>query len=117
MQPMRCVRCGRQDVDTRTGNLGLRADYCRPVHWGVFAPQLRRADSTTSRARDDDGYADLLGGPLYRAPLDGFDRNRVMFGLGAALYTGHELSLRLEYRSPFGGDENQWLLFNLGKKY
>ena len=62
-------------------------------------------------------YADLLAGPLFRTDLNGFDRNRLIFGIGATFYTRRELTLRLEYRSLFGSDDEQSLLFNLEKKY
>src|SRR3546814_4310313 len=31
----------RQDIDTTTTSLGLRADYLYELAWGTFAPQLR----------------------------------------------------------------------------
>jgi outer membrane autotransporter protein len=117
--PIYSLVYGDQDVDTTTGNLGMRFEFRRATAWGAFAPQLRleyqhdfKADSSATMQ-----YADLLTGPLYRADLDGFDRNRFMLGLGAMFYLPHGLSLRVEYRGLFGnsGDDDNGVMFNFGK--
>ncbi|MEG3191236.1 putative Ig domain-containing protein [Lysobacter sp. D1-1-M9] len=117
--PLYALRYEWQDVDATTGNLGLDLDYRKPMSWGTFAPQLRleyqhdfQGDGTATLR-----YADLLAGPVFRADLNGFDRNRFMMGFGAAFYLQRDLTLRLEYRSLFGSDDEQSLLFNLEKKY
>ncbi|MDQ3286922.1 MAG: putative Ig domain-containing protein [Pseudomonadota bacterium] len=117
--PVFALRIDQQDVDTTTGNLGLDIDYRKTMNWGVFAPELRleyqhdfQGEGTTTLR-----YADLLAGPFYRADLNGFDRNRFMLGLGAAFYMQRDLTLRLEFRSLLGGQDDQSLLFNLEKKY
>src|SRR3546814_13497963 len=76
----------RQDIDTTTTSLGLRADYLYELAWGTFAPQLRLeyqhdldADSVATMH-----YADLPLGPFYRADVDGFDRNRFAIEIGRA---------------------------------
>src|SRR3546814_5337198 len=95
----------RQDIDTTTTSLGLRADYLYELAWGTFAPQLRLeyqhdldADSVATMH-----YADLPLGPFYRADVDGFDRNRFEIGLGAAWQTRPRFGVRLEYL-PLLGD-------------
>ncbi|MEH6420587.1 putative Ig domain-containing protein, partial [Pseudomonas sp. CGJS7] len=93
-----------QDVDTTTTSLGLRIDYRYPVRWGTFAPQLRLEYQHDFQ---NDGfatmsYADMVGGPFFRARLDGLDRNRFVFGLGAVLQTERDWAMRFEYRGLFG---------------
>ncbi|TXH70606.1 MAG: autotransporter domain-containing protein [Lysobacteraceae bacterium] len=109
-----------QDVETLTGNLGLRLNYRHETGWGMFSPQLRLEYQHEFR---DNGsatmqYADLPGGLLYRAQLQGFDRNRFVFGLGALFMTDYDLSFRIEYRGQVGGEEqDRGLLLNIEKKY
>ncbi|ALN86342.1 outer membrane autotransporter barrel domain protein [Lysobacter capsici] len=110
-----------QDIDTTTTSLGLRMDYIYPVRWGTFAPQLRleyqhdfQDDSFATMS-----YADMVGGPFYRARIDGLDRNRFVFGLGAILQTERDWVLRFEYRGLFGSgnDDDNSFMINLEKKY
>ncbi|MFC3551317.1 autotransporter domain-containing protein, partial [Lysobacter cavernae] len=110
-----------QDVDTSTGNVGVRFEFRRDTAWGMFSPQLRveyqrdfEADSSATMQ-----YLDLLTGPVYRADLDGFDRSRFMLGLGAMFLMDRDFSLRVEYRGLFGngGDRDNALLLNFQKGY
>lgn len=110
-----------QDVETTTTSLGVRLDYRNDVSWGTFSPQLRL--EYQHDLQDDGsatlGYADFPAGPLYRALVQGLDRNRVVFGIGAALRTEHDLMFRFEYRGLLGsdGDSDHGVLLNLEKKY
>ncbi|MGH8079223.1 MAG: putative Ig domain-containing protein [Lysobacter sp.] len=110
-----------QKVDTTTTSLGLRIDYRYPVRWGTFAPQLRleyqhdfQDDSFATMS-----YADMVGGPFYRARLQGLDRNRFVFGLGAVLQSERDWALRFEYRGLFGSgnDDDNSFMINFEKKY
>ena len=110
---------GDMDVDTTTGNLGLRADYRMRTGWGLFSPQLRleyQHDFQGNGAATMQ-YADFLTGPVYRAELDDFDRNRVNVGLGG-LFGFDTWSLRLEYRGLIGsgGDSDHGVLLNIEKR-
>jgi len=119
--PIFSLAYGDQDVDTATGNVGVRFAFRHETAWGAFTPQLRleyqhdfKADSSLTMH-----YADLLTGPLYRADLEGFDRNRIMVGLGALFYLPRDFGLRLEYRGLFtnDGSDDDAVMFNLEKKY
>lgn len=110
---------GEQDVDTTTGNIGLRSSFRHVTTWGAFAPQFRieyqhdfDADGTASMR-----YADLLG-PGYVTGVRGFDRSRLMLGIGAAFqFTGY--SLQLDYRGVVGSGEQRdngvQLMFRTGR--
>ncbi|MCC4618366.1 autotransporter outer membrane beta-barrel domain-containing protein, partial [Xanthomonas campestris pv. asclepiadis] len=95
---------------------------CHEVGDGHLAPLLATARSggiTQGRGDATLSYADLNGGPFYRAGQSAFDRNRLMVGIGAALLTEQGLSTRLEYRGITDGDSNndQTWMINLEKKY
>lgn len=111
----------KQDVDTTTTSLGVRLDYRNDVSWGTFSPQFRL--EYQHDFQDDGsatmGYADLPAGPMYRALVQGLDSNRIVFGIGAALRTEHDLTFRFEYRGLLGsdGDSDRGILLNLEKKY
>ncbi|WP_257998640.1 putative Ig domain-containing protein [Xanthomonas arboricola] len=115
------LRYDDMDVATTTGNLGLRLEWRREVAWGRLTPQLRVEYQRDFQGRGDAtlSYADLNGGPFYRAGQSAFDRNRLMVGIGAALLTEQGLSTRLEYRGITDGDSNndQTWMINLEKKY
>ncbi|CAD7730939.1 hypothetical protein LMG31884_45510 [Xanthomonas hydrangeae] len=115
------LRYDDMDVATTTGNLGLRLEWRREVAWGRLTPQLRVEYQRDFQGRGDAtlSYADLNGGPFYRAGQSAFDRNRLMVGIGAALLTEQGLSTRLEYRGITDGDNNndQTWMINLEKKY
>lgn len=119
--PIYALAYGEQDIDTTTGNIGFRFESRHPTAWGAFAPQLRmeyqhdfNGDSSATMQ-----YADLLTGPVYRADLAGFDRNRFMIGLGAMFYLPRDMSLRAEYRGLFGnsGDRDNGVMLNFEKSY
>jgi len=119
--PIHSLAFGDQDVDTTTGSVGVRFEFRHDTRWGAFAPQLRleyqhdfKADSSLTMH-----YADLLTGPLYRADLEGFDRNRLMLGLGTVFYLPRDFGLRLEYRGLFtnDGSDDDAVMFNLEKNY
>jgi outer membrane autotransporter protein len=112
---------GDQDVDTTTGNLGVRFEYRHPVSWGTFAPLLR-----LEYQHDFEGaslatinYADLMSGPFYRARIDGADRSRFVFGVGAILQSERDWMLRMEYRGMFGNGNGseQSILLNFEKAF
>ncbi|WP_425609673.1 putative Ig domain-containing protein [Xanthomonas arboricola] len=115
------LRYDDMDVATTTGNLGLRLEWRREAAWGRLTPQLRVEYQRDFQGRGDAtlSYADLNGGPFYRAGQSAFDRNRLMVGIGAALLTEQGLSTRLEYRGITDGDSNndQTWMINLEKKY
>lgn len=119
--PIYSLAYGEQDVDATTGNIGLRFESRHATTWGAFAPQVRleyqhdfNGDSSATMQ-----YADLLTGPVYRADLQGFDRNRFMLGLGAMFYLPRDFSLRAEYRGLFGngGDKDNGVMLGLEKSY
>jgi outer membrane autotransporter protein len=119
--PIHALRYQDQDVDTTTTSLGLRMEYRVPVSYGMFSPQLRleyqhdfQDDSSVTMS-----YADLLGGPLYRGEIEGLERNRFVFGLGALLQTERDFTLRFEYRGLLGsdGDSDHGVQLNLEKQY
>ena len=119
--PVYALAFAEQDIDTTTTGLGLRVDYLHEREWGTFAPQLRleyqhdiEADSLAAIR-----YADLPMGPIYRAGIDGFDRDRLVIGLGAGWSTVNNFGLRLEYRSMLGnsGADDQAVILQVEKKY
>ncbi|WP_425493489.1 putative Ig domain-containing protein [Marilutibacter chinensis] len=119
--PVYSLAHGEMDVDSTTGNLGFRFESRRITSWGAFAPQARLEyqydfDGDSSATMQ---YADLLTAPLYHATLVGFDRSRVMIGLGAMFYLPRDMSLRAEYRGLFGngGDRDNGLMLNFEKGY
>jgi outer membrane autotransporter protein len=117
--PLYALAYGDMDVDTTTGNLGVRVDYRVRTGWGLFSPQLRleyQHDFQGNGAATMQ-YADFLTGPVYRAELDDFDRNRVNVGLGG-LFGFDTWSLRLEYRGLIGsgGDSDHGVLLNIEKR-
>ena len=119
--PLYALAFEQQDIDTTTTSLGLRMDYVHELDWGMFAPQLRLeyqhdldADSVAVMR-----YADLPLGPWYRTAIDGFDRNRLEVGLGAAWQTRRQFGLRLEYLHRLGnsGVDDQSLRLQLEKQF
>jgi outer membrane autotransporter protein len=106
-------------IDSTVGNLGLRLDYRRRAGWGWFTPQLRLeyqrefADAEASLIR----YADLANGPLYTLTPSVFDRNRVVFGLGATLDSDGGWSTRIEYQAQAGGQREVGVQVNLQKDF
>jgi len=115
------LRYGKVDVDTSTGNLGLRVESAHPTGWGVFSPQFR-----VEYQRDFNGsasgtvqYADLVGAPLLALPGQPYDRSRWMLGAGARFDLDSDWSFGLEYRGQVGssGERDNGLLLNIQKSY
>lgn len=107
-----------QDVDTTTGNLGLRAAFRRSATWGAFTPQLRveYQHDFTADSRAVMQYADLLG-PRYATSVGGYDRSRFMLGLGV-LFDFGAYSLQVDYRGTIGEDQRDnalQLMFQAGR--
>ena len=94
------------DVDTTTGNLGMRVDWQLEQTWGRFTPQVRLEYQHDFSGRSDAviRYADLIGGPVYGLSSTGFDNNRFMVGLGALFDLKSGWGWRLEYRGQVGSD-------------
>jgi uncharacterized protein YhjY with autotransporter beta-barrel domain len=108
-----------QDVDTTTGNIGLRAAFRRSATWGVFTPQLRLEyqHDFTADSRAVMQYADLLG-PSYATSVSGYDRSRFMLGLGV-LFDFGVYSLQVDYRGVLGNSDQRdnalQLMFQTGR--
>ena len=103
------LRYGDQDVDTSTGNAGLRIETRKTAAWGAWTPQLRveyQYDFSGSGTATMQ-YADLAGVPFYRTSLDGFDRNRWMLGAGVMFDFGRDWGLRVDYRGLVGSGEDR----------
>jgi outer membrane autotransporter protein len=98
---------GEQDVDTTTGNLGLRMQFRRGTGWGAFSPQLRveYQHDLTAAGGASMRYADGLG-PVYLTEVDGFDRSRLMLGLGLLFDLGR-YSIQVDYRGVVGSGEQR----------
>jgi len=103
------LRYGDQDVDTSTGNAGFRMEFRNTAVWGAWTPQLRveyQHDFKGSGVATMQ-YADLVGVPFYRTSLDGFDRNRWMFGAGLMFDFRRNWGLRVDYRGLVGSGEDR----------
>lgn len=115
------LRYEEMEVDTTTGNAGVRIDYRRETSWGMFSPQLRmeyQHDFKGSGAQTM-RYADLLSGPFYRAEFSDFDRSRWMFGLGFLFDLDNDWSFKLDYRGLIGNgeDRDHGVQLNVDKKF
>ncbi|MFD0724952.1 putative Ig domain-containing protein [Lysobacter brunescens] len=109
------------EVDTTTGNAGVRIDYRRETTWGIFSPQFRmeyQHDFKGSGAQSM-RYADLPSGPFYRATFSDFDRSRWMFGLGFLFDLNNDWSFKLDYRGLIGNgeDRDHGVQLNVDKKF
>ncbi|WP_425510202.1 putative Ig domain-containing protein [Xanthomonas indica] len=115
------LRYDDMDVATTTGNLGLRVEWRRQMTWGRLTPQFRLEYQHDFQGRGDAtlGYADIVGGTLYRTGQSVYDRNRLMLGVGMVFSTDQGLSTRVEYRGVTDGDSgsDQTWMFNVEKKY
>lgn len=98
---------GEQDVDTTTGNIGLRMAFRRSATWGAFSPQARLEyqHDFTADSRTFMQYADLLG-PTYATSVSGYDRSRFMLGLGV-LFDFGAYSLQVDYRGVVGSSDQR----------
>ncbi|WP_374500283.1 putative Ig domain-containing protein [Pseudoxanthomonas sp.] len=110
---------GEQDVDTTTGNIGLRMAFRRNATWGAFSPQARLEyqHDFTADSRTFMQYADLLG-PTYATSVSGYDRSRFMLGLGV-LFDFGAYSLQVDYRGVVGSSDQRdnalQLMFQAGR--
>ncbi|MBX3712347.1 MAG: putative Ig domain-containing protein [Lysobacter sp.] len=115
------LRYEEMEVDTTTGNAGVRIDYRRETSWGLFSPQFRveyQHDFKGSGAQTM-RYADLLSGPFYRAEFSDFDRSRWMFGLGFLFDLQNDWSFKVDYRGLIGNgqDRDHGVQLNVDKKF
>jgi len=109
------------EVDTETGNVGVRVDYRHKTGWGMFSPQFRveyQHDFKGNGAQTM-RYADLPAGPFYRAQLNDFDRSRLMLGLGLLFNFDNDWSFKLDYRGLIGsdGDRDHGIQLNVDRKF
>ncbi|QSX80098.1 putative Ig domain-containing protein [Lysobacter solisilvae] len=119
--PVYALHYSQQDVDSTTGNLGLRVEFRRRTGWGLFSPLLRLE---YQHDFEDPGvatltYADLLGGPFYRTRLTELDSSRFLLGVGAILQTEHDWLFKAEYRGLFGNDDQDEhsIMLNVEKQF
>lgn len=119
--PLYALAYGELDVETTTGNAGVRIDYRRETDRGAFSPQLR-----LEYQRDFKGngaqtmrYADAPSGPFHRTRLGDFDRSRLVLGAGLLFSADNDWSFKLDYRGLIGsgGDRDHGLQFEVGKRY
>ncbi len=119
--PIFSVAYDNLEVDTDTGNVGVRIEYRREVNWGMFSPQFRveyQHDFKGNGAQTM-RYADQLTGPFYSADLSDFDRTRLMLGLGVLFSLDNDWSFKIDYRGLIGSgdDTDHGFLFNVDKKF
>ena len=95
---------GKMDVDTATGNAGVRFDWHHRTTWGAFSPQLKaeyqhdfQGDGTATVQ-----YSDLLQMPFYRTRLDGYARNRWLLGAGLRFDWSNGWGLGVDYDAQMG---------------
>ncbi len=109
------------EVDTDTGNVGLRIDYRREASWGLWSPQFRVEYQHDFKGNGAQTlrYADLPAGPFYRADLNDFDRSRLMLGLGVLFNFDNDWSFKLDYRGLIGSgdDTDHGFQFNVDRKF
>lgn len=114
------LRYGDQDVESTTGNGGVRMEMRNTTVWGAWTPQLRveyqhdfKGNGTATMQ-----YADLVGVPFYRTSVDGFDRNRWMIGAGLMFDFRRNWGLRVDYRGLLGSgdDRDQGVQISLDKQ-
>ena len=119
--PLYALTYDDMDVETMTVNAGLRIDYRREVSWGLWSPQFRVEYQHDFKGNGAQTlrYADLPAGPFYRADLNGFDRSRLMLGLGMLFNFDNDWSFKLDYRGLIGsgGDTDHGVQFNVDKKF
>ena len=111
----------KQTVKTTTTSLGVHLDYQTDTSLGSFAPRMRLEyqHDFQGAGQVTMSYADLLGGPLYRATLNQWGQDRGLFGLGASLQTPGQWDFRVEYQYLFssGSQQTQSILFDISKKF
>jgi outer membrane autotransporter protein len=119
--PLYALAYDALDVETTTGNVGLRIDYRREVSWGMFSPQFRVEYQHDFKGNGAQTlrYADLPTGPFYRAELSDFDRSRLMLGLGLLFSLDNDWSFKLDYRGLIGSgdDTDHGFQINVDRKF
>lgn len=119
--PLYALAYGELDVETTTGNAGVRIDYRHETDRGAFSPQLR-----LEYQRDFKGngvqtmqYADATSGPFHRTRSSDSDRSRLMLGAGFLFSADNDWSFKLDYRGLIGsgGDRDHGLRLEVGKRY
>ncbi len=119
--PLYALAYGELDVETTTGNAGVRIDYRRETDRGAFSPQFRleyQRDFKGNGAQTMQ-YADAPSGPFYRTGLSDFDRSRLVLGAGFLFSADNDWSFKLDYRGLIGsgGDRDHGLQFEVGRRY
>ncbi len=107
------------EVDTTTGNVGVRIDYRHQAAWGFLTPQFRLEYQHDFRANGSQSmrYADMPTGPFYSTRLSEFDRTRLMFGLGLLFDLDRGWTLRVDYRGLLdSNDRDSGLQLHVDKK-
>jgi len=99
---------GKMDVESTTGNAGVRFDWRRQTAWGSISPQLKAEyqHDFSGNGTATLQYSDLLQMPFYRTTLDGYARNRWILGAGLQFNWGTGWGLRVDYRAQMGGDSS-----------
>jgi outer membrane autotransporter protein len=119
--PIYALTYDAMDVDTTTGNLGLRLDWLREQSWGRFTPQLRMEYQHDFNGRSSAvvRYADLITGPVYGISATEFDNSRFMLGVGALFDLDSGWGWRLEYRGQVGssGETDNGVGVNVQKQF
>lgn len=109
------------DVDSSTGNLGLRMDFQHKARWGQLTPQLRLEYQYDFQGNGSAtmSYADLMSGPFYRTSLPVFDRSRFLLGVGLGFAGDNGLSTRIEYNGVVDGSHgsDHGMMINIEKRY
>jgi len=107
--PFLALHYAEQDVDTTTGNFGVRMEFHNELSWGVISPMFR---VEYQHEFEDPGvatvsYADMLGGPFYRTRLQGLDSRRLLLGFGAIVQTDSDWLFKAEYRGLLGDSQDE----------
>ncbi|WP_176140814.1 putative Ig domain-containing protein [Pseudoxanthomonas indica] len=109
------------DVDSSTGNLGLRMDFQKTTSWGALTPQLRLEYQYDFQGNGSATmqYADLMSGPFYRTSLPVFDRSRFLLGIGLGFNADNGLSTRIEYNGVVDDSNgtDHGVMLNIEKRY
>jgi uncharacterized protein YhjY with autotransporter beta-barrel domain len=117
--PFLALHYESMDLESTTGNLGLRLELRNHMAWGWLSPQLRVeyqrefADAQAALVR----YADLANGPFYTLSPTGFDRSRFMLGLGATFDSNGGWSTHVEYQAQTGGQRDEGVQLNVQKAF
>ncbi|MEQ1513155.1 MAG: putative Ig domain-containing protein [Lysobacteraceae bacterium] len=119
--PIFALAYNHLEVDTDTGNLGVRIDYRREASWGLWSPQFRLEYQHDFKGNGAQTmrYADLPAGSFYRADPNDFDRSRLMLGLGVLFNLSNDWSFKFDYRGLIGsgGDSDHGVQLNVDRKF